>query len=131
MTIGKLSRATGCNIETIRYYEKVAILGKPARTAGGHRAYSDGDRQRLAFILRSRQLGFSLSDVRELLILADEEGSCEVVRDVTLRHLDKVRSKINDLASLAATLEATAAQCEGSDAPACPILDALSGKRPA
>lgn len=58
--IGELSRNTGCNIETIRYYERLGLLHKPLRTEGGHRLYNTTNQQRLLFILRARRLGFSL-----------------------------------------------------------------------
>jgi MerR family mercuric resistance operon transcriptional regulator len=71
MTIGPLSEKTGCNIETIRYYERIGMMPKPPRTAGGHRVYREEHLKRLTFIRRSRELGFTLDQVRNLLLLVD------------------------------------------------------------
>ena len=129
--IGRLSRETGCNIETIRYYEKAGLLPAPPRTPGGHRLYADEHMRRLGFIRRSRELGFSLDDIRALLGLADGENpNCGKVREITLHHLQGVREKISDLGRLERTLTTISAACEGGVAPDCPIIDALYTGRP-
>ncbi len=74
LAIGTLSKRTGCNIETIRYYERVRLLPTPARSAGGYRLYGTDHLKRLTFIRRARALGFSIDEVRTLLKLADERG---------------------------------------------------------
>lgn len=71
LTIGPLSKRTGCNIETIRYYERVGLLPAPGRSPGGYRLYEDQHLKRLTFIRRARALGFSIDEVRKLLRLAD------------------------------------------------------------
>ena len=126
-SIGALSSDTGCNIETIRYYEKAGLLPEPPRSAGGHRNYSPEIAKRLSFIVRSRQLGFSVADVRQLLRLIDSGVSCEEVRTITLTHLAAIRERIADLLRLQAVLENAAADCEGGDTPDCPIVDVLFG----
>lgn len=79
--IGELSKRTGVNIETIRYYERNGVLPKPPRTEGGHRAYDSAFVKRLSFIARARQLGFSLEEIRSLLSLVDGSGfTCADVR---------------------------------------------------
>ncbi len=131
LSIGRLSERTGCNIETIRYYEKIGLLAAPPRTAGGHRVYGTGHAKRLGFIRRSRELGFSLDEVRALLGLADgEECNCGKVKEITLHHLRSVKEKIRDLRSLERTLAAISSECEGGIAPNCPILEALHSGRP-
>ena len=70
-TIGTLSKATGCKVETIRYYERIGVLPLPPRTEGGHRAYGEEHLKRLNFVQRSRELGFSLNEVRQMLRLVD------------------------------------------------------------
>lgn len=125
---GELGKATGCNIETIRYYEKIGLLLEPDRSAGGHRLYSKEDRARLGFILRSRDLGFSIEELKSLLSLVDSHGySCGEVLELTRDHLTSVRQKIADLKKLERTLAGVSAQCEGGDVPECPIIDALFG----
>ena len=124
--IGALSKRTGVNIETIRYYEKIGLLLPPPRTLGGHRVYSDEQLQRLAFIRRSRALGFTLEDIRSLLDLAEGGNACGEVRETALAHLTNVRRKIADLRRMERTLAKTTAQCQGGTAPICPIVDVLS-----
>src|SRR5262245_65197075 len=96
--IGELARRSGVNIETIRYYERIGLLPRPWRTASGYRHYGEVDVRRLAFIRRSRELGFSLEQVRELLDLAQDQGrTCAEVRAVAETQLASVRSKLADL----------------------------------
>jgi MerR family mercuric resistance operon transcriptional regulator len=128
VTIGQLSRATGCNIETIRYYERIGILPDPPRSLGGHRLYGEDHKKRLHFVCRSRELGFMLKQVRDLLALVDETGhSCEEVRALTLDHLGSVKRKLADLQRMEVVLADMAASCDGGDVPDCPIVEALYG----
>jgi MerR family transcriptional regulator, mercuric resistance operon regulatory protein len=131
-TIGALSRKTGCHIETIRYYERVGLLRKPLRSEGGHRLYDRETIKRLIFIRRSRELGFSLEEIRTLLRLVDgKRYTCQEVKSVTDRHLADVSKKISDLRRLQKTLRTISSQCEGGLVPDCPIIDALfEEKRP-
>lgn len=123
---GALAKRFGCNIETIRYYENISLLGVPDRTEGGHRLYSRADQVRLGFILRARELGFSLEDLRSLLSLADSHDyTCGEVLKLAERHLENVRMKIRDLSRLERTLADVSARCDGSDVPHCPVMDAL------
>lgn len=124
--IGALSKLTNCNIETIRYYERIGLLTPPPRTQGGHRQYSDEDVKRLTFVRRGRELGFTLEEVRELLTLVDGgHYTCEEVKTITLAHIDDVRRKIADLRTLYKVLKYTAAECSGGNVPECPIIDVL------
>ena len=121
-----LAQATGCNLETIRYYEGVDLLPAPARTAAGHRVYGEKDVGRLKFIMRARELGFSLENIRGLLGLGDGAlRSCAEVKDRTELHLADVRTKIADLQRIEAVLSGTAALCTGEDRPDCAVLDSL------
>jgi MerR family mercuric resistance operon transcriptional regulator len=123
--IGALSRDTGCNIETIRYYERIGILPEPPRSPGGHRSYSPDHTKTLAFIKRSREMGFSLDEIRQLIAMAGQSMSCDDVQSLTLKHIDSIRRRIADLQNLVSVLQTAADQCEGKEAPACPIIDAL------
>jgi len=127
LLIGSASERTGVNIETIRYYERVGLLPRPQRTEGRQRAYAEGDVQRLYFIRRGRELGFSLADIRTLLELADRGAvACAETKDMTTRHLADVRTKVRSLKKLERALkEMTEACCPGRQR-SCPILDALS-----
>lgn len=120
-----MSRRTGVHIETVRYYEKIGLLPPPPRTEGGHRLYSDDQLKRLTFIRRSRELGFTLDEIRNLLGLVEGGYTCGQVRNAALTHLKDIRRKIADLRRMERTLAETASRCEGGDAPGCPIMDAL------
>jgi len=126
--IGELSRRTGCNIVTIRYYEQIALLPAPARSAGRYRVYDTADVRRLAFIRRSRELGFTLDEVRTLLSLSagDGQDTCANVREVADRHLADVRAKIGDLQAMEHVLADAVRRCAAGEVPGCPIIDALS-----
>jgi MerR family transcriptional regulator, mercuric resistance operon regulatory protein len=129
LSIGTLSKRTGVNIETIRYYERLTLLPRPARTAGGHRAFSIEHLRRLRFVRRARELGFTLDEIRNLLGLMGGRHTCGEVRAVALEHLERIRAKIADLRRMERTLAETAARCKGGDTPECPILDALADGR--
>jgi MerR family mercuric resistance operon transcriptional regulator len=125
-TIGSLSRDTGCNIETIRYYERIGLMPAPPRSKGGHRLYEKDHLKRLSFIRRSRDLGFALEEVRGLLRMIDgHDYTCDEVKVLTLNHLQGVQQKIADLRRLEKALKTMAAECEGGNVPDCPIIDAL------
>ena len=122
-----LARRTGCNLETIRYYEKIGMMPEPPRTEAGYRVYDDRHMERLRFILRARELGFSLDDIRGLLALVDRgTQTCAEVKERTERHLADVREKIADLKRIERVLAETAAQCSGDEVPECPVLEALT-----
>lgn len=132
LLIGHLADRTGVNIETIRYYERVGLLPRPPRTQGMHRSYDEGDVRRLAFVRRSRDLGFSLDDIRNLLQLAERgDAACASTKDITLRHLAEVRGKIASLKKLERALKGMSTACRPGRQPSCPIIDALSVSPPA
>jgi Cu(I)-responsive transcriptional regulator len=126
----ELVRHTGCNPETIRYYEKIGMMPAPPRTATGYRMYDESHVSRLRFILRGRELGFSIEDIRGLLALVDGgTQTCAEVKERTEKHLADVRAKIADLKRIEKVLAATAAACSGDVVPECPVLDVLSAGR--
>lgn len=126
LTIGKVAERTHCSIETIRFYEKEALLPTPDRTAGGHRLYTTEMIERLVFVRRSRELGFSMAEIRELLSLVDgKQVSCVRVKRIAEEHLDDVREKMADLEKMEKVLDQLSSQCPGDDNPRCPIIEAL------
>lgn len=130
LTRGALAAESGCNIETIRYYEQIGILPSPPRSDGGHRLYGPDLVSRLHFVRRSRDLGFTLEEIRELLSLVDGGNyTCAQVEGIARMHVGAIRQKIADLNKLKKTLEAMAAQCSGGTIPECPIIDALFASR--
>jgi len=126
LSIGTISRKTGVNIETIRYYERIGVAPMPPRSAGGHRQYDYDHIKRLTFIRRGRELGFTLDQVRALIDLAEgSDDACAKVKALTLDHLADVEIRIADLERMRDVLAAHAAQCVGMRAPACPVIEAL------
>lgn len=126
MKIGQLSEQTHCKIETIRYYERIGLLPVPARSDGGYRIYDDNHRRRLSFIRRSRELGFTIDEIRDLLNLVDGGNyTCRDVKTITMEHVESIRQKIADLKKLEKTLSRIASQCADDATPECPIIDAL------
>lgn len=126
LTRGALAAQTGCNIETIRYYEQIGMLPPPPRSQGGHRLYGKEIVKRLNFVLRSRDLGFTLEEIRELLRVVDGGNyTCAQVEELAHEHVRDIRQKIADLKKLKAVLERMALQCSGGKVPDCPIIDAL------
>ena len=122
-----LAKATGCNLETIRYYENIGVMPDPPRTGKGFRVYDQTHVARLRFVMRMRELGFTLEEVREFLALTDGGSqTCAEVLERTRTHLAGVRVKMADLQRIEKVLAETAAQCSGKDVPDCPVLDALT-----
>lgn len=126
-SIGELGRMAGCQVVTIRYYEKIGILPEPDRSAGGHRVYSGAHRERLTFIRKARELGFTLDTVRSLLSLSEQpQGEpCADVDRIAVQHLANVRGKIADLRALEATLERMLDVCGHTTVEQCRVLDSL------
>jgi MerR family mercuric resistance operon transcriptional regulator len=130
LPIGELSKRSGVNIETIRYYERIKMLPAPPRTASGRRIYGETDLRTLAFIRRARELWFSLHEVRVLLRLgAPTNATCAEVKEIAGQHLEGIRSKMADLAKLERLLAKTVARCSGNRVPECPVLDILDIRR--
>ncbi len=128
MQRAELARCAGCHLETVRYYEKIGMLPEPPRTAAGYRLYDAGHLARLRFVLRARELGFTLEEIRGLLELADHgKLTCAEVEKRTARHLAQVRAKIADLRRIEQVLAVAAAECTGGEVQTCPILHALAG----
>ena len=128
MTIGELSRHTGCKIVTIRYYEKIGMLPNPSRTEGGHRLYTKEHEKSLTFIRRARNLGFTLNSIQDLLALAKRrKTSCEKIRAVGQTHLEEIRERIADLQTMEAVLKDLVKRCKGKTIPECLIIETLSG----
>jgi MerR family mercuric resistance operon transcriptional regulator len=123
--IGELARQTGCQVETIRFYESVGLLPPPARGSSGHRLYADADRRRLTFIRRARDLGFSMDDVRAFLDLSDNGDRSSVDGCGLARaHLEKVRAKIKALQAMEDVLQRISDDC--TEKTRCRLLELFS-----
>jgi len=127
MLIGDLGRRTGTRVETIRFYEREGLIPAPARTSGNYRVYGEAHLNRLSFIRRSRDLGFTLDQVRDLLALADDRGgSCSAVDAMATGHVAQIDRKIADLRLLRDELVRLLEDCGQSTIGECRIIDALA-----
>ena len=126
ITRGELAKRSGCNLETIRYFEKIGLMPEPPRTYSGYRQYQAEHERRLRFIMRGRELGFVTDDLRSLLGLVDRQAvSCGDVEKLAQGHLVSIRKKIADLRRMDRILSGTIKSCSGEDVPDCPLIDAL------
>lgn len=126
MKIGELAKATGTKIETVRFYEKAGLLPAPARTDANYRSYGKAHLQRLSFVRRARDLGFSLDAVRELLALADDRSKpCGAVDAIASGHLAEVERKIADLAAMRDELRRVIGSCQRDTVADCKIIETL------
>ncbi len=125
--IGDLGRLTGTKVVTIRYYEKIGLMPEPARSRANYRAYTKVHLDRLRFIRRCRDLGFSLEQIAELALLSsDTQRSCGEVDALTRTHLTDVEAKIADLTALADELRRISMACHGGTTISnCRIIEAL------
>lgn len=128
LTIGAISRATGINIETIRYYERIGLLPAPPRTRGNYRAYTAAEQKKLNFVRRTRNLGFTIDEIRGLLRLSDErDADCCEVTEIAQNHLTETERKIADLQALADELRSLITSCAGGvSITDCRIIEAFS-----
>ena len=129
ITRGTLARLTDCNIENIRYYEKVGLMQPPKRTASGYRVYGEADVSRLNFILKAKGLGFRQEAIRDLVDMSIEENqrSRSEVKQLATRHKLEIKQKIADLRRIEKRLGEIISHCDGAEEPVrdCPILASL------
>jgi MerR family mercuric resistance operon transcriptional regulator len=128
LSIGELSQRTVVNIETIRYYERIKMLPAAPRTASGRRVYGAAETRTLVFIRRSRELGFTLNEIRALLALSAESGRgmCAEVRELAAGHLGDIRAKIADLRAMERVLADAVRRCDAGETPGYPLIETLS-----
>jgi len=126
-TIGWLAEQTNSKVQTIRYYEQIGLMPTPPRSAGNRRLYGPVYANRLAFIRHSRELGFSLDQIRELLDLSDApDRPCEEAHNLAQRHLSDVEAKIDRLEGLRAELRRMVSECRGGKVSRCRVIEILS-----
>lgn len=127
LTIGKVARAAGVNVETVRYYQRRGLVPEPPRAAGSVRRYSPDTVARLRFIKRAQGLGFTLGEIRRLIALGDPH-SCARARALAADKLALVRSRIADLERVRRVLESLLNRCDAvRGTVACPIIQTLAG----
>ncbi|RAU44934.1 MULTISPECIES: Cu(I)-responsive transcriptional regulator [unclassified Pseudomonas] len=126
MNIGQAAKSSGLSAKMIRYYESIGLLHPAHRTDSGYRLYSRDDLHTLAFIKRSRDLGFSLEEVGKLLTLwQDRDRASADVKELARQHIDELNQKIAELTGLRDTLQDLVEHCQGDHRPDCPILKDL------
>lgn len=127
LSIGDLARDAGCTVQIIRHYEKIGLLPEPRRSSGNRRIYSKDQASRLQFIRHSRELGFSLDDIRQLLSFSDQpDQSCDTVDTIARQHLRSVQERIKLLRSMERELKRMIQQCGGGVVGECRIIEVLA-----
>jgi Cu(I)-responsive transcriptional regulator len=126
-SIGQLAAQTGSKVQTIRYYEQIGLMPEPLRTEGNQRRYGQQHMSRLAFIRHSRELGFPLDAIRELLSLADvPDRSCSAADAIAKRQLEQVERRIKQLTALRAEFKRMIAECQGGKICECRVIEVLA-----
>jgi len=126
LTIGRLAKRAGVGVDTVRFYERAGLLPKAVRTAAGYRLYAMADVDRLRFIRRAKNLGFTLEEIGELLTLSAGRGSRAQVKGLAERRLADLERKLKELTAVRDTLRRYARSCSGHGPVAgCPIIEAV------
>ena len=129
MNIGEAAKASDVSAKMIRHYEAEGFIPRATRTASGYRTYAERDVHVLRFIRRSRDLGFSLAEIKTLLGLwGNRRRASADVKRLATQHIADLDARIAELQSMRRTLESLACHCHGDDRPDCPILDDLAGE---
>jgi Cu(I)-responsive transcriptional regulator len=131
LNIGDAAKASGVSAKMIRHYEGVGLLPEAARSEAGYRQYTDKDVHVLRFIRHSRDLGFSIEQIRELLGLWQNRARpSRQVKALAAAHVQELDAKLKELQAMKSTLEHLVHCCHGDDRPDCPILDTLAQDTP-
>ncbi len=129
MNIGEAAKISGVNAKLIRHYESIGIIPKASRSDAGYRTYSDVDVNILSFVKRSRNLGFSMKEIKKLVSLwRNKSRASSEVKNLAIRLIDEMEIKIFELQSMVKTLKHLAKTCHGDHRPDCPILNDLAGQ---
>jgi Cu(I)-responsive transcriptional regulator len=132
MNIGEAARASGVSAKMIRHYESVGLFPEASRTDAGYRQYTDKEVSTLRFVRQSRDLGFSIDQIRQLLGLwQDRKRPSRQVRALAQAHIEELDEKLQELQAMKATLEHLVHCCHGDDRPDCPIIETLADERTA
>lgn len=131
LTIGEAARSAGISARMVRHYESLGLLAAVARTDSGYRQYTEADVHTLHFIRRSRDLGFSMEEIAELLALwHDRSRASSQVKRIAQAHIDDLSQRIAAMQAMQRSLQTLVSCCKGNERPDCPILDDLAGAQP-
>ncbi|MCR9256990.1 MAG: helix-turn-helix domain-containing protein [Alphaproteobacteria bacterium] len=126
MTIGRVAKAAGCKVQTVRYYEQIGLVPAPPRSEGNQRLYGQAAVDRLLFIRHARELGFSLPAIRDLIGLSDNpDRPCDAVDAIAKAQLAEVDLRLQRLQALRGELERMIAQCRGGRIAECRVIEVL------
>ena len=129
MNIGEAAQATGISAKMIRYYEETALIRPALRSQSGYRVYGENDIQTLRFVRRARDLGFSVAQIEDLLLLwRDRSRASADVKRIATDQITALQKKMRELQEMVTTLEHLSHNCHGDDRPDCPILTSLGGE---
>ncbi len=131
MKIGEVAKRSGVGIETIRYYEREGVLAEPERRPSGYRQYDESVVERLQFIRRAKELGFTLAEIKELIALwVDDDTRCKHVRERAEQKIADIEQKISSLQKMKRSLKKVLMQCESQDSVGeCPLLHGIDKRR--
>ena len=131
MNIGEAAKASGVSAKMIRHYESVGLFPEAARTEAGYRQYTDKEVNTLRFVRQSRDLGFSIEQIRELLGLwQNRKRPSRQVKALAQAHIQELEAKLAELQAMKSTLEHLVHCCHGDERPDCPIIDTLASGEP-
>lgn len=129
MNIGEAAKISGINAKLIRHYESIGIIPKASRSEGGYRTYSEADVHILRFVKRSRNLGFSMKEIKKLVSLWRNKARASAeVKNLAVKHIEEMEKKILELQAMTQTLKHLARNCHGDGRPDCPILNDLASQ---
>lgn len=129
VSIGTVARLSGVSAKMVRHYESLGLLSRVARTDGGYRQYTEPDLHTLRFIKRSRELGFSMAEIAELVALWQNRRRASVnVKRIAQKHVDDLSLRIEAMQAMQRTLLQLLHHCHGDERPDCPILDDLASQ---
>lgn len=129
VNIGEAAKISGVNAKLIRHYESIGIIPKASRSDAGYRTYSETDVHILSFVKRSRNMGFSMKEIKKLVSLwRNKSRASSEVKNLATKHIEEMEQKILELQSMVKTLKHLAKNCHGDGRPDCPILNDLASQ---
>jgi len=129
VNIGEAAKISGVNAKLIRHYESIGIIPKASRSDAGYRTYTETDVHILSFVKRSRNMGFSMKEIKKLVSLwRNKTRASSEVKNLAIKHIEEMEQKILELQSMVQTLKHLAKNCHGDGRPDCPILNDLASQ---